>query len=80
MRKLFPVLLCVLSLSGCGASVPQVVTVATLAVEATCAGAAKLCETFDPACGASACHAVHDVCGALPVDAHVQLACAPAAQ
>jgi len=82
MRKLALVgLSCLcLSLAGCGASLGQVVGVGTLAVEATCGGAAKLCESFDPECGASACHFAHDVCSALPIDAHVQLACEPAAQ
>ena len=63
------------TLSGCGASLGTVVGVGTLVVEGTCGGAAKLCEALDPACGGSACQVAHDVCSALPIDAHVQLAC-----
>jgi len=61
-------------LSGCGATSTQILTGAQVVVTGTCIGAEKLCESFDPACGAGACHVAHDVCAVL-APAAVQITC-----
>jgi len=64
-----------LGVGGCGASLPAVVSVGEIAVNATCAGAAKLCELNDPSCGSAACRAFHDGCAVLAPTAPVELSC-----
>ena len=65
-----------IALSGCvAATTPQIVAGAEVVVDGLCVGAEKLCESNDPTCGSSACHAFNTACALLAPTAPVQLTC-----